>query len=55
MMAPLPDEKSPQNPGMNVYGQVYVNQMLVKLFPHRQPITPEPSSDRPNPDDPWAD
>ncbi len=33
--APGPQEEEPQ-PGINVYGQVYVNQLLVKLFPHRQ-------------------
>jgi carbon dioxide concentrating mechanism protein CcmN len=26
--------------GANVYGQVYVNQLLVKLFPHKQPLDP---------------
>ncbi len=27
-----------ESPGVNVYGQVYVNQLLVKLFPHKQPL-----------------
>lgn len=44
-----------QAPGVNVYGQVYVNQLLVKLFPNRQPPpppTPDPLSSQ---DDPWGD
>ncbi|MGI0486012.1 hypothetical protein ACN4EK_11285 [Pantanalinema rosaneae CENA516] len=53
---PLNDSQATQNPGMNVYGQVYVNQMLVKLFPHRQSPNPSiPSRDRPTTDDPWED
>jgi carbon dioxide concentrating mechanism protein CcmN len=35
--------------GINVYGQVYVNKLLVKMFPHRQQAQPP---DRPE-DDPW--
>ncbi|MBL1174666.1 hypothetical protein [Pantanalinema sp. GBBB05] len=56
-LEPLSDDsQAAQNSGINVYGQVYVNKMLVKLFPHRQPpSTAEPSSDRPATDDPWAD
>lgn len=49
------DSRSTQNSGMNVYGQLYVNQMLVKLFPHRQLSSAEPASDRPVPEDPWED
>lgn len=45
-----------ENPGMNVYGQVYVNQLLVKMFPHRQSPPPSmPPRDRLATDDPWAD
>lgn len=44
-----------QASGVNVYGQVYVNQLLVKLFPNRQP-SPPPISDSLSPtDDPWED
>jgi len=42
-------------PSVNVYGQVYVNRLLVKMFPHSQPqnspITNPPSL----PNDPWDD
>jgi carbon dioxide concentrating mechanism protein CcmN len=38
--------------GINVYGQVYVNRLLVKMFPHRnQP----PHQDAPASDDPWQE
>lgn len=44
-----------QASGVNVYGQVYVNQLLVKLFPNRQPTPPPTSDPLPSADDPWAD
>jgi carbon dioxide concentrating mechanism protein CcmN len=49
-----------QASGVNVYGQVYVNQLLVKLFPNRQSSTPPPtnppsSNSLPSTEDPWAD
>lgn len=34
--------------GVNVYGKMYVNQLLVKLFPHKQQLDPPPSEP-----DPW--
>jgi carbon dioxide concentrating mechanism protein CcmN len=53
-------ENSPANletqaSGVNVYGQVYVNQLLVKLFPNRQPTPPPTADPLPSTDDPWAD
>ncbi|MGQ9872211.1 hypothetical protein [Leptodesmis sp.] len=45
-----------QAAGVNVYGQVYVNQLLVKLFPNRQPSPPPPTPEPlPSTDDPWED
>jgi carbon dioxide concentrating mechanism protein CcmN len=43
-------------PAINVYGQVYVNQMLVKMFPHRQQSQPDstPANGALPSDDPWA-
>jgi carbon dioxide concentrating mechanism protein CcmN len=32
-------------PEINVYGQVYVNRLLVKMFPHRNPLHQEEMSD----------
>ena len=47
-------DPSAQSP--NVYGQVYVNQLLVKMFPHHQPSQPSASSTQlSNADDPWED
>jgi carbon dioxide concentrating mechanism protein CcmN len=41
---------------LNVYGQVYVNQLLVKMFPHHQVSQPPTSSTQlSNADDPWED
>jgi carbon dioxide concentrating mechanism protein CcmN len=46
--APLADEpaipEAVESTGVNVYGQVYVNQLLVKLFPHKQPLDNPPES-----------
>ncbi len=54
-----PEETRPvESSGMNVYGQVYVNQMLVKMFPHSQRAKDSnPQSDKPalSGDDPWDD
>jgi carbon dioxide concentrating mechanism protein CcmN len=46
----------PSTQSLNVYGQVYVNQLLVKMFPHH-PIHPPSASSTPlpNADDPWED
>jgi carbon dioxide concentrating mechanism protein CcmN len=35
-----PSAEGVESDGGNVYGQVYVNQLLVKLFPHKQAIEP---------------
>jgi carbon dioxide concentrating mechanism protein CcmN len=43
--------------GVNVYGQVYVNQMLLKMFPHNQQLnvrTAEPNKSAQS-EDPWDD
>ncbi len=41
--------------GVNVYGQMYVNRMFVKLFPHSKPNA-TPISEKPaHSDDPWDD
>lgn len=44
-----------QASGVNVYGQVYVNQLLVKLFPNRQPSPPPTPDSLSSQDDPWGD
>lgn len=51
-----PDVAS-QPGNVNVYGQMYVNRMLVKLFPNRQPADNPSSTQDPalTVDDPWAD
>ncbi len=41
--------------GVNVYGQVYVNQLLVKMFPHHRINHASNPNPLPGPDDPWAD
>lgn len=45
--------------GMKVYGQMYVNQLLVKMFPHsarsNPPPTPAPEPSPEKPEDPWDD
>lgn len=46
-----------ESSGVNVYGQVYVNQLLVKMFPNarQQPNVP-PQADKPSlAEDPWDD
>lgn len=56
--APPPDTTEP-SPSMNVYGQVYVNQLLVKMFPntHRPGNANQAQVEPPAslPDDPWDD
>jgi carbon dioxide concentrating mechanism protein CcmN len=46
-----------ESSGVNVYGQVYVNQLLVKMFPnsHRANQPPPGSSKLSASDDPWED
>lgn len=46
-----------ESSGVNVYGQVYVNQLLVKMFPHsRRGIEPPSNSAKlTTSDDPWED
>jgi carbon dioxide concentrating mechanism protein CcmN len=44
----LPDSEPAA--GVNVYGQMYVNQLLVKMFPNRQT---NPSTDTDLSEDPW--
>lgn len=45
-----------ENPGVNVYGQVYVNQLLVKMFPNSQRNnTTLPASPGNSAEDPWDD
>ncbi|MBF2028630.1 MAG: hypothetical protein IGS48_18010 [Oscillatoriales cyanobacterium C42_A2020_001] len=42
--------------GVSVYGQVYVNRMFVKMFPHHPRSTSAlPDQNATNPDDPWDD
>jgi carbon dioxide concentrating mechanism protein CcmN len=51
------DESSPQEKaGVNVYGQMYVNQLLVKMFPNSARIN-QPTSNKPSlaSEDPWDD
>ncbi len=46
----------PSAQSLHVYGQVYVNQILGKMFPHHAIHPPSASSTPlPNADDPWAD
>lgn len=48
--------KPVENPGVNVYGQVYVNQLLVKMFPNSQRNnTTLPTSPGNSAEDPWDD
>jgi carbon dioxide concentrating mechanism protein CcmN len=49
--------KRVESSGMNVYGQVYVNQLLVKMFPnsHRSDNPVSPSGQSSLTEDPWAD
>ncbi len=46
-----------ESSGVNVYGQVYVNQLLVKMFPHsrRGSELPPKSEKLATSDDPWED
>lgn len=52
-------QPSTESSGMNVYGQVYVNQLLVKMFPHSRKSEQLPQSQlensKPQAEDPWAD
>ena len=52
----LVNNSDPSAQSLNVYGQVYVNQLLVKMFPHH-PINQPPTSSTQlsNADDPWED
>jgi carbon dioxide concentrating mechanism protein CcmN len=60
LAAPVPVANSPETintSGVNVYGQVYVNQMLLKMFPHNQQLnvrTAEPNKPAQS-EDPWDD
>ncbi len=63
-LAPKPSQSStstlathsdPSAQSLNVYGQVYVNQLLVKMFPHHAINHPSASSQLSNEDDPWED
>lgn len=48
--------KPVESPGVNVYGQVYVNQLLVKMFPNSQRNnTTLPTSPGISAEDPWDD
>jgi len=49
--------KPTESSGVNVYGQVYVNQLLVKMFPHsRHSSDLSPPSEQPSlAEDPWGD
>jgi carbon dioxide concentrating mechanism protein CcmN len=49
--------KPVESSGMNVYGQVYVNQLLVKMFPNsrRSDSSPSQPSQSSLNEDPWAD
>lgn len=55
----LASQPPTESSGVNVYGQVYVNQLLVKMFPNSRKVDPplsspsEPSS--PGGKDPWED
>ncbi|OLP16836.1 hypothetical protein BST81_19265 [Leptolyngbya sp. 'hensonii'] len=52
---PFPAEAI-QATGINVYGKVYVNQLMVKLLPNRQPIQPvPPTEEQALPSDPWEE
>lgn len=52
----LVNHSDPSAQSLNVYGQVYVNQLLVKMFPHHQISQPSASSTPlSNADDPWED
>lgn len=52
-LAAQPAEKTT---GVNVYGQVYVNRMFVKMFPHHPRGTSAlPDQNGATPDDPWDD
>lgn len=45
-----------ESSGMNVYGQVYVNQLLVKMFPNSHRATSAPTPEKPVlGEDPWDD
>lgn len=47
---------SDAKPNVNVYGQMYVNRMLVKMFPHHPLNNSEPPDNGLNPQaDPWDD
>jgi carbon dioxide concentrating mechanism protein CcmN len=53
--ATLANHSDPAAQSLNVYGQVYVNQLLVKMFPHHQSNQSAASSHPSNSDDPWED
>lgn len=50
-------EPAASGTGVNVYGQVYVNQMLVKMFPNRQADNSSANTQSKPilPEDPWDD
>lgn len=47
----IPNE---EKPSVNVYGQMYVNRMFVKMFPHHPRTSPLAES-APDQEDPWDD
>ncbi|PZV12740.1 MAG: carbon dioxide concentrating mechanism protein [Leptolyngbya sp.] len=52
----LVNNSDPSAQSLNVYGQVYVNQLLVKMFPHHPINQPSTSSTHlSSTDDPWED
>jgi len=40
---------------INVYGQMYVNQLMFKLFPQQASLEPPPTEAKQSSDDPWDD
>lgn len=48
----IPDE---EKTNVNVYGQMYVNRMFVKMFPHHPRSTSALSNPTPEQEDPWDD
>jgi len=50
------DNSAASPTGVKVYGQMYVNNMFVKLFPHQKPASEFDTSDKlASSDDPWDD
>ncbi|EKQ68613.1 hypothetical protein OsccyDRAFT_3151 [Leptolyngbyaceae cyanobacterium JSC-12] len=54
--ADVVSEREEKSTRMNVYGQVYVNRMFVKMFPHHpRSLSSLPDQNGSNPEDPWDD